>query len=92
MTRNRSHSPIPASPDVLRMLTSRPAEDALTRREVAVLELVGQGLSNRDIAAALGIAHETVKVHVKNILRKLGVINRTAAVMTALKRGILHVI
>ena len=92
MTRNRSDSPLPASPDVLRSLPSRPAEDALTGREVAVLALVGQGLSNRDIAAALGIAHETVKVHVKNILRKLGVINRTAAVMTALKRGILHVI
>ncbi len=78
--------------DVLRILASRSAEDALTRREVGVLELVGQGLSNRDIAAALGIAHETVKVHVKNILRKLGVANRTAAVTTALKRGILHVI
>lgn len=90
MTRNRSDSPLPAAPDVLRLLT--PAEDALTSREVAVLALVGQGLSNRDIAAALGIAHETVKVHVKNILRKLGAINRTAAVMTALKRGILHVI
>lgn len=83
---------MPASPDVLRIVTSRPAEEALTSREVAVLELVGQGLSNRDIAAALGIAHETVKVHVKNILRKLGVINRTAAVMTALKRGILDVV
>lgn len=92
MTRHRSDSPMPASPDVLRIVTSRPAEDALTSREVAVLELVGQGLSNRDIAAALGIAHETVKVHVKNILRKLGVINRTAAVMTALKRGILDVV
>ncbi len=78
--------------DVLRILASRSAEDALTSREVGVLELVGQGLSNRDIAAALGIAHETVKVHVKNILRKLGVANRTAAVTTALKRGILHVI
>lgn len=92
MTRNRSESPMSASPDGLRSLAGRSADDALTRREVGVLELVGQGLSNRDIAAALGIAHETVKVHVKNILRKLGVANRTAAVTTALKRGILHVI
>ncbi len=92
MTRHRSDSFIPAPPDVLRILTSKPPEDTLTSREVAVLELVGRGLSNRDIAAALGIAHETVKVHVKNILRKLGVANRTAAVMTALKRGILHVL
>ena len=92
MTRNRSESPMSAPPDVLRSLAGRSADDTLTSREVGVLELVGQGLSNRDIAAALGIAHETVKVHVKNILRKLGVTNRTAAVMTALKRGILHLI
>ncbi len=77
--------------DVLRIPASRSADDALTRREVGVLELVGQGLSNKDVAAALGIAHETAKVHVKNILRKLGVTNRTAAVTTALKRGILRV-
>ncbi len=92
MTRNRSESPMSAHPDVLRSLAGRSADDALTSREVGVLELVGQGLSNRDIAAALSIAHETVKVHVKNILRKLGVTNRTAAVMMALKRGILHLI
>lgn len=92
MTRTRSRSPRPPSPHVGRIATSRPADDALTSREVGVLALVGQGLRNRDIAAALGIAHETVKVHVKNILRKLGVINRTAAVTTALKRGLLHVI
>jgi DNA-binding NarL/FixJ family response regulator len=78
-------------PDVERILASRSTDEALTGREVEVLELIGQGLSNRDIAAALGIAQETAKVHVKNILRKLGVADRTAAVTTALKRGILHV-
>ena len=62
MTRNRSDSPVPASPDVLRMLTRRPAQDALTSREVGVLQLVGQGLSNRDIAAALGIAHYVINL------------------------------
>lgn len=77
--------------DVERILASRSTGDALTGREVEVLELVGQGLSNKDIASALGIAQETAKVHVKNILRKLGVADRTAAVTTALKRGILHV-
>ena len=44
----------------------------LTSREVEVLELVAQGLSNNDVAAALGIARETAKVHVKNILYKIG--------------------
>ena len=92
MTRNRSDSPLPASADVERILASRSIDEALTSREVEVLDLLGQGLSNRDIGVALGIALETAKVHVKNILRKLGVTNRTAAVTTALKRGILHVI
>lgn len=77
--------------DVERILASRSTGEALTSREVEVLELVGQGLSNKDIASALSIAQETAKVHVKNILRKLGVADRTAAVTTALKRGILHV-
>ena len=65
--------------------------EVLTSREVEVLDLVAQGLSNKDIASALGIALETAKVHVKNILFKLGVTDRTAAVTTAIKRGILHV-
>jgi DNA-binding NarL/FixJ family response regulator len=77
--------------DVQRILASRSTDEALTSREVEVLELIAQGLSNKDIASALGIAQETAKVHVKNILRKLGVTDRTAAVTTALKRGILHV-
>ena len=77
-------------PDVQRILASRTSLEALTSREVEVLDLVGQGLSNKDIASALGIALETAKVHVKNILGKLGVSDRTAAVTTAIKRGILH--
>ena len=77
--------------DVQRILASRSTDEALTGREVEVLELIAQGLSNKDIASALGIAQETAKVHVKNILRKLSVTDRTAAVTTALKRGILHV-
>lgn len=77
--------------EVLQIMARRSAGEALTSREVEVLEMIGQGLSNRDIAAALGIAHETAKAHVKNILRKMGVSDRTAAVTTALKRGILRV-
>ena len=78
-------------PDVQRILASRTSMEALTSREVEVLDLVAQGLSNKDIASALGIALETAKVHVKNILCKFGVTDRTAAVTTAIKRGILHV-
>ncbi len=77
--------------DVQRILASRSTQEALTGREVEVLELVAQGLRNKEIAEALGISQETAKVHVKNILSKLNVRDRTAAVTTALKRGILHV-
>lgn len=77
--------------DVQHILSNRFSHEALTSREVEVLELIAQGLSNKDIASSLGIALETAKVHVKNILSKLDVSDRTAAVTTSLKRGILHV-
>jgi DNA-binding NarL/FixJ family response regulator len=77
--------------DVQRILAGRSTQEALTGREAEVLELVAQGLRNKEIAEALGISQETAKVHVKNILNKLNVSDRTAAVTTALKRGILHV-
>jgi DNA-binding NarL/FixJ family response regulator len=57
---------------------------------VQVLELVSQGMRNKEIAAALGISEETAQVHVKNILSKLNVKDRTAAVSVALRRGIIH--
>jgi len=61
-----------------------PASEKLTRREREVLELVRQGLSNRQIARTLWIAESTVKVHVRHIFEKLGVASRTeAAVMAA---------
>jgi len=63
---------------------------ALTARELEVLELMAQGLSNPDIAIRLGRAESTMKVHVRNILQKLGTDDRTAAVTTALRRGIIH--
>lgn len=77
--------------DVQRILASRTQMEALTSREVEVLDLIAEGLSNKDIAAALGISEETAKVHARNIRTKLGVSDRTAAVTTAIKRGILHV-
>lgn len=63
---------------------------ALSAREVQVIELVAQGMRNKEIAASLGITEVTVQVHVKNILAKLNVHDRTAAVTVALRRGIFH--
>jgi DNA-binding NarL/FixJ family response regulator len=59
----------------------------LSDREMEVLECVVQGMSNKEIAAILGISHQTVKNHVTAILRKFGVDDRTQAVVYALKRG-----
>lgn len=59
----------------------------LSDREMEVLELMLRGLSNKEIAAELGISHQTVKNHVTSILRKFNVDDRTQAVVYALKRG-----
>jgi len=59
----------------------------LSAREMEVLSCVVQGMSNKEIAAILGISHQTVKNHVTSILRKFGVEDRTQAVVYALKRG-----
>jgi DNA-binding NarL/FixJ family response regulator len=59
----------------------------LTPREMEILELVVQGMSNRKIAYHLGISHQTVKNHMTSILRKLGATGRTEAAVSALRRG-----
>jgi DNA-binding NarL/FixJ family response regulator len=66
-----------------------PAEEALSAREIEVLSLVAEGASNREVARQLHISEATVKTHLIHIYGKLGVTDRTAAVTTALKRGIL---
>jgi DNA-binding NarL/FixJ family response regulator len=81
----------PMSSEIAKLLAKRAEQPALTSREVQVLELIAGGLANREIAVALGISYETVHSHVKNILGKLDVSDRTAAVSTALKRGIIHI-
>ncbi|MEO8100694.1 MAG: response regulator transcription factor [Acidobacteriota bacterium] len=63
---------------------------ALTPREIEVLKYVARGLANKEIAHQLGTASGTVKMHVQNILAKLGAADRTHAVTIALERGILH--
>ena len=68
---------------------SSPAEDSLSAREIEVLQLVAKGNSNKDIGKALHISTATVKTHLIHIYSKLGVDDRTAAVTTALEKGIL---
>ena len=63
--------------------------EALTARELEVLTLLGKGYSNAEIADTLFIAPRTAKVHVQNILGKLGVTNRTEAVTVAVKRRLI---
>jgi DNA-binding NarL/FixJ family response regulator len=62
----------------------------LTAREREVLEYLARGLSNTDIAQAIGRTDETVKIHLKHIFTKLNAAGRTEAVMVALQRGIIH--
>ena len=62
----------------------------LSAREVQVLELIVRGLANKQIAYSLSIAEHTVKNHVKSILSKLGVQDRTQAATAAIQRGIIH--
>ena len=62
----------------------------LSEREIEVLELIARGLANKQIAYALNIAETTAKNHVKNILHKLGVQDRTQAATAAIQRGIIH--
>ncbi|OLC67366.1 MAG: hypothetical protein AUH79_04255 [Betaproteobacteria bacterium 13_1_40CM_4_64_4] len=64
-------------------------EEPLTPREIQVLELVAEGLSNKRIAARLDISDQTVKFHVSSICGKLGAANRTDAVRRALRRGLI---
>ncbi|WAC46954.1 response regulator transcription factor [Asticcacaulis sp. SL142] len=61
----------------------------LSLREVSVVRLIGQGLSNKHIARRLGVTPETVKSHVKNIFVKLSVRNRAEAAFRAEKMGIM---
>jgi two-component system, NarL family, response regulator LiaR len=77
-----------ASAYLMRELRTPETIEALTEREMEVLRLLVQGHSNKEIARALQIAEDTVKVHVKHILAKLGVQSRTQAVLYAIRLGL----
>ncbi len=80
----------PVRPEVAAQLAARASGPTLTPREVQVMALVAQGMRNKEVGAALGISEETAHVHVRNILTKLKVNDRSAAVTVALRRGIIH--
>jgi DNA-binding NarL/FixJ family response regulator len=84
--RGKKH--IPA--EIAAQLAEHLGEEFLTARETEVLQLVGGGNRNRDIAEQLFISEETVKVHVKHIMEKLAASDRTEAVSIAIRRGIIQ--
>jgi two-component system, NarL family, response regulator len=77
-------------PEVAAELVEHAEEDELTSREIEVLRLVAAGNANKEIAGRLSIAEDTVKSHVAKILAKLHANDRTHAVTTAVKRGIIE--
>ena len=85
--------PIIAS-KLMQQLSGQPADIllpiGLTEREAEVLQCLGQGKSNKEIATALNISERTVKFHMSSILGKLGADNRTEAVTIAMQRGLIH--
>ena len=71
-------------------LAEHMSDEALTDREVEVLRRISGGNRNRDIADQLFISEETVKVHIKHIMEKLGASDRTQAVAIGIRRGIIQ--
>ncbi len=78
---------IPA--EIAAYLAEHYSDEALTGREVEVLQQIATGSRNRDIAEKLFITEETVKVHVKHVMEKLGAADRTQAVAIGVRRGII---
>jgi DNA-binding NarL/FixJ family response regulator len=76
--------------DVAAQLAEHMGDESLTEREIEVLRHVSGGNRNKDIAEILFISEETVKVHIKHVMEKLGASDRTAAVAIAVRRGIIQ--
>ena len=77
-------------PEVGAKLVQRMSNPELSDRELDVLRLMAQGMSNQGIGTSLNVGESTVKSHVNRILSKLGVSDRTQAVIVAIKRGIVY--
>jgi DNA-binding NarL/FixJ family response regulator len=78
-------------PEIASHLAEHLSDEPLSNREVEVLRLVCEGNANRDIAEALLITEETVKVHLKHITKKPGATDRTQAVTIAARRGCIRI-
>lgn len=76
--------------EVAAQLAEHLSDEALTEREIDVLKHLAGGNRNRDIAELLRISEETVKVHVKHLMEKLGASDRTQAVAIAVRRGVIQ--
>jgi DNA-binding NarL/FixJ family response regulator len=83
----RKHLPT----EVAENLAEHFSSDSLTQREVDVLKCIAEGDRNRDIGERLSISEETVKVHIKHIMDKLGAKDRTQAVAIGIRRGVIHI-
>jgi DNA-binding NarL/FixJ family response regulator len=77
-------------PQLAAQLAEHMSDEALTTREIEVLGQIAGGNRNRDIAEQLFISEETVKVHIKHIMEKLGASDRTQAVAIGIRRGIIQ--
>ena len=80
----------PMSANIRASLAERAQHRHVTPRELQVIELVSQGMRNKEIAASLGISEETVQVHLRNIYMKLNINDRTAVLAVAMRRGLIH--
>jgi DNA-binding NarL/FixJ family response regulator len=79
------------TPEIQQALDERARRPNLSLRERQVLELMAEGMRNKEIAAALGISADTTGMHLKNLFTKLEVHDRTAAVAKAIRRGIIRI-
>jgi DNA-binding NarL/FixJ family response regulator len=80
----------PITPEIAAHLAEHYSDEPLTVREIQVLQQIAGGNRNRDIAGKLFITEETVKVHIKHIMEKLGASDRTQAVAIGVRRGIIQ--
>jgi len=78
------------SANVAEKIAAHLNEPILTVRELEVLQLVADGLRNKEVAARLSISEDTVKMHLRNVMQKLEVNDRTHAVMVAVRRGFIR--
>lgn len=78
-------------PMIANRLAEHLSDESLTERELEILRCVAEGNRNREIADRLFISEETVKIHIKHVMDKLGATHRTQAVAIALRRGIIQI-